>query len=500
MFKNALIILAFLLITSKPGSAAPPLFHEDFAVLTDVLSLIQNDYIFVTDNWILLEGAISEIEKNRDGQKIVEQKNDKTMTIALPDGKKITVDHEGIRNDDLILIEILADVCYALADEFPAPENIIYTAIGGIVRTLDPHSSFISPEVFKELQAEKKGDFRGIGIVISIEEGILTVVAPIEGTPAFNQGIRAWDQILRIDNEPTDGLNLMEATKKIRGPKGTSVIISVWRDGWEAARDFTLVRDVIPLKSIRAKILEPGFGYIRVTRFLTDTSRNAVEAILDLGKETKLKGLVLDLRNNPGGLLDQALRLSDLFLEEGTIILTKGRIKQNNNTYTAIPGYQYDFPIVVLVNAGSASGTEVVAAAMQDNNRALIIGNQTFGKGSIQTVYPLKDGSALRITTSEFYTPKGVEIQQMGIIPDLVLESSKQEDIEREKDLAKAIPRKQTHRENRETIHIQLEQEKEDDVISLAVDILKKTPSGKYEDLLATAKNMKDTIMHEAPR
>lgn len=301
-------------------------------------------------------------------------------------------------------------------------EQVIQGAIKGMLASLDPHSSYLKPESFQDLQIETQGSFSGIGIEITIKDGVIAVVSPIEGTPAFESGIQAGDKIIKIGETSTQDMSLMEAVDLLRGKKGTSVVISIHRAGWTELKEMTIVRDVIPLHSVKAKILQPGYGYIRITNFQAKTTRDTREALSKLMEKGKIDGLVLDLRNNPGGLLDQAVNISDLFLDKGLIVSTKGRIKDQNLEYYAhAGGPEYAFPIVTLVNQGSASASEIVAGALQDHKRALILGVQTFGKGSVQTVFPMNSGAGLRLTTARYYTPNGTSIQAKGITPDLVV-------------------------------------------------------------------------------
>lgn len=303
-------------------------------------------------------------------------------------------------------------------------QKLVEGAIKGMLNSLDPHSSFLKPEDFKELQVETKGSFTGIGIEVTIVDGILTVVSPIEGAPAFEKGLKAGDKILKIDNESTQDMNLMDAVKKLRGPKGTEVTISVFREGWTDLQEFVIVRDLIPLQSVKAKMLDSDYGYARITNFQAKTTRDLSDALKELAGKNTIKGLILDLRNNPGGLLDQAIRVSDLFLREGVIVTTQGRIADQNYEYKAHSfGDHFDYPMIVLVNEGSASASEIVAGAMQDNKRALILGSQTFGKGSVQTIIPMPNGAGLRLTTARYYTPNGTSIQAKGITPDIVVAS-----------------------------------------------------------------------------
>ena len=319
-------------------------------------------------------------------------------------------------------------------------EEIIEGAIKGLLTTLDPHSSFMKPDDFKELQVETKGSFSGIGIEIAIRDGMLTVVSPIEGTPAFKKGLKAGDKIVKIKDEPTKDLSLMEAVKRLRGTKGTKVTISIHRKGWRDLKEVTIVRDVIPLHSVKSRWQEPGYPYIRITNFQSKTTKDLKKTLKEFSNKEEIKGLLLDLRSNPGGLLDQAVKVSDLFLKNGLIVSTKGRLKEQNMTYKAhSSGVHYDFPIVVLVNEGSASASEIVAGALQDHKRALILGAQTFGKGSVQTIIPMNNGAGLRLTTARYYTPSGTSIQAKGITPDIIVPTPvfTREEIEEEKKVKK---------------------------------------------------------------
>ncbi len=342
-------------------------------------------------------------------------------------------------------------------------QELIYGAIQGMLSNLDPHSSFLKPDDYKELQIETKGSFTGIGIEITIRDGVLTVVAPIEGTPAWKAGLKPGDKIIKINGKPTKNMSLMEAVKLLRGPKGTKVTISILRKGWTELKDITLVRDVIPIKSVRYQTIEPGYGYVRISNFQEKTPRELVQALSRLEKENNpMKGLILDLRNNPGGLLDAAVKVADEFIDQGLIVYTEGRIKQQNMRFEATPNRRkHPYPIAVLVNEGSASASEIVAGALQDHHRAIIVGMPTFGKGSVQTIIPLPDGSAIRITTAQYYTPSGRSIQAKGIEPDVMvplLDPSCLKKVEkhhpiREKDL-------EGHLENHQTNSEQKDQEK----------------------------------------
>ncbi len=301
-------------------------------------------------------------------------------------------------------------------------QETIEGAIKGLLTSLDPHSSFLKPDDFKELQVETKGSFSGIGIEITVKDDVLIVVSPIEDTPAFEAGIEAGDKIVKIEGEFTKDLSLIEAVKKLRGPKGSEVTISVHREGWIDLQEFVIVRDVIPIHSVRSSVLEPGYGYIRITNFQRNTAQDLQNSIESLVAENTLKGLVLDLRNNPGGLLDASVKVVDIFMDEGLIVSTKGRLKDQNMEFSAhAGGPEYNFPIVILINSGTASASEIVAGALQDHKRALILGTQSFGKGSVQTIIPMADGAGLRLTTARYYTPSGISIQATGIIPDVLV-------------------------------------------------------------------------------
>ncbi len=297
-------------------------------------------------------------------------------------------------------------------------------AIKGMLATLDPHSSFMKPDDFKELKMETTGAFTGIGIEITMKDSVLTIVSPIEGTPGSKMGLKAGDKIIKIGDEPTKDMTLMEAVKRLRGPKGSEVTISIHREGWSELKEMTIVRDVIPLHSVKARVLEPGFAYLRISSFQAQTTKDFKQALEEHLKKGAIQGLVLDLRNNPGGLLDQAVEISDIFVDDGVIVSTKGRLENQSMVFKAHnEGNSYGFPIVVLVNEGSASASEIVAGALQDHKRAVILGAQTFGKGSVQTVIPMNDGSGLRLTTARYYTPGGRSIQAKGITPDIMVAS-----------------------------------------------------------------------------
>ncbi|HAD04427.1 MAG: peptidase S41 [Desulfuromonadales bacterium GWD2_61_12] len=341
-----------------------------------------------------------------------------------------------------LFTDVLAIVRRSYVEEVPMKE-LMYGAIDGMLATLDPHTSFMPPELYKEMKIETKGEFAGLGIEVTTRDAIITVVTPIEDTPAFRVGMQAGDKILRIDDRFTRDLDIAEAVKLMRGEKGSTVTLTVMREGFEKPREFVLVREVIKVKSVKAKTLEDGFGYVRVTQFQERTAEDLDVALGKIAKEngTVVKGLVLDLRNNPGGLLDQAVRVSDLFLSSGLIVYTEGREEGSQMKFSAHQkGTEPSYPMVVLINGGSASAAEIVAGALQDQGRAVVLGTQSFGKGSVQTIIPLSDDSGLRLTTARYFTPKGTSIQARGIVPDIVVNPVEFKELEepghyREKDL-----------------------------------------------------------------
>ncbi|MEK6815003.1 MAG: S41 family peptidase [Nitrospirota bacterium] len=345
-----------------------------------------------------------------------------------------------------VFTEVLSLVQKNYVDEVKTKE-IVYGAIRGMLNTLDPHSAFMKPEQYKEMQVETKGEFGGIGIQIGIKDAMLTVIAPLEGTPADKAGIRAGDKIVKVDGKSTKDMTLTEAVEKMRGPKGTQVTLTILRDEFAAPKDFTITRDIIKIQSVRHKDLGDGVGYIRITQFQERTSEDLGKAVAKM-KEAKVTALVLDLRNNPGGLLNQAVEAADFFLPpKRLVVYIKGRRGDKDEFFTREEETFQGIPIVILVNEGSASASEIVAGALQDWGRAVVMGTQTFGKGSVQTVLPLTDGSGIRLTTAKYYTPKGRSIQNTGIAPDILVDAEGREpevaaavDRPREKDLERHLP------------------------------------------------------------
>jgi len=302
-------------------------------------------------------------------------------------------------------------------------EKLVQKAVQGMVGSLDPHSALLPPEAFEELQIGTHGEFGGIGIVITMQKGLLTVISPIEGTPAYKAGIKAGDKIIKVDDKLTKDMMLWEAVKLMRGPKGEPVVITIIREGAPKPIDFKLVRDIIPVLSVKSMLIKPGYGYIWITNFQDNTTDELKKALEELESgDVPLKGLVLDLRDNPGGLLNQSISVSDLFLEKGKIVSIKGRLKKHTQIFRAHTNKtKREYPVVVLINGGSASASEIVAGALQDHKKAIIVGTTSFGKGSVQTVETLRDGYGLKFTIARYYTPSGRSIQAQGIIPDILV-------------------------------------------------------------------------------
>ena len=313
-------------------------------------------------------------------------------------------------------------------------KDLLEYAIKGMLSGLDPHSAYLDPEEFKEMRIGTDGKFGGLGIEVSMENGFVKVISPIDDTPAERAGIKAGDVIVRLDDTPVKGMTLNEAVKIMRGEPGTDILLTVVREGEEGPLKITITRDIIRIKSVRSRTLDPGYGYIRISQFQSATGTSMRKQLSELKKENggELKGLVLDLRNNPGGVLNASVSVADAFVSKGKIVYTEGRVKDSLLTFNASPNdLLKSAPIVVLVNGGSASASEIVAGALQDQKRAIIMGTKTFGKGSVQTIMPMNNGAALKITTARYFTPSGRSIQAEGIEPDIEveqLEVSKKED------------------------------------------------------------------------
>jgi carboxyl-terminal processing protease len=388
------------------------------------------------------------------------------------------VNAQGTYEDLRSFVDVLNVIKKNYVDEVKT-KDLVSGAIKGMLSSLDPHSGYMSPEAFKEFQVETKGEFGGLGIQISMKDGILTVIAPIDDTPAYKAGIKAGDKILKIDSESTKSMSIQDAVSKMRGPKGKPVTLNVFREGWTEPKDFPIVRDIIKIKSVKSKMLKDDIGYVKLTQFQEMTSEDLAKALKDL-KEKGMKSIILDLRNDPGGLLNSAVDVAGQFLPpKRLVVYIKGRTGDKIEYLTEGDDPSYtDLPMVVLVNQGSASASEIVAGALKDWNRAVIVGVQTFGKGSVQTLIPLSDGAGLRLTTAKYYTPSGVSIQNVGITPDIVVKLEAKDgkgiSVIREKDLEGHLQNEKNIQAPVDEDKVPLEVSEKDDLqLQRAIDALK---------------------------
>ena len=348
---------------------------------------------------------------------------------SLAVGQGVLAERSGEGTLPLEDLRTFTEVFARIKNDYVEPiedKALLEYAIRGMLSGLDPHSSYLVPDDYQELQAGTSGEFGGLGIEVGMEDGFVKVIAPIDDTPAQRAGVEAGDLVIRLDDTPVKGMSLAEAVKVMRGAPGTDIVLTIVREGVDRPLRITITRDVIQVTSVRSRPLEPGYGYIRISQFQLRTGESLRESIGKLREEAGeegLKGLVLDLRNNPGGVLNAAVSVSDAFLDKGIIVYTEGRMDDAKLTFSAKGSDVLDgIPLVVLVNAGSASASEIVAGALQDHGRAVIMGEKTFGKGSVQTILPLGNGSALKLTTARYYTPSGTSIQARGIVPDIKLD------------------------------------------------------------------------------
>ena len=349
-------------------------------------------------------------------------------------------------------------------------KKLIYGAIKGMLRELDPHTNFMSPEIFKDFETETTGEFGGLGIEISVQNGVLTIISPIEDTPAWEAGIKAGDKVIAVDGHSTKGLSLVEASQLMRGKLGSKVILRIVRESEEEPKDITIVRGSVKIKSVKYTDLGDAYGYIKITSFIEKTSKDLEKTIeAHLKNNKKIDGLIIDMRRNPGGLLDQAVKVSDMFLKEGAIVSTIGRNKKEKEVSSATKKGKYtDFPLIILVNEYTASASEIVSGALQDNKRALIVGQRTFGKGSVQSVVKLGDGSGLKLTVARYYTPNGISIQAEGIRPDIEIE-----DVDPEA-FAKSVLKSKITREKDIAGHLRGDREKDTEKAQKKVDLTPK--------------------------
>ncbi len=356
----------------------------------------------------------------------------KDATISDPSKKDTTVNNEEDKKTDANResryknLELFQKVLYFIENNYVDEvdnEKLVHGAIKGMLSELDPHSSFLNKEVFEDMKEDTSGKFGGLGIEVTVKNNLLTVIAPIEDTPAWNAGVKAMDRIVKIDGDSTKDMSLQEAVTKMRGKKGSKITLSIYREGLDDLKELTIQRDVIKIKAVKYELLEKGYGYVRLASFNQNAAEDVKKSIAKLEKSAKLKGLILDLRTNPGGLLEQAVDVSSLFVEKGVIVSTKGRSKDKMEIKYARKGdARSDFHIVVLVNTSTASAAEIVAGALQDHKRAVIMGQPTFGKGSVQTVLEIGDDMGLKLTIARYFTPNGTSIQEKGVKPDILLE------------------------------------------------------------------------------
>ena len=326
-----------------------------------------------------------------------------------------------------LLGEVLEKVQDEYVDEIDQAEVMDF-AINGILQSLDPYSAYMNPKIYEEMQTETSGEFGGLGIEVSMEAGVVKVISPIDDTPASRVGVKAGDYIVRINGEQVQGKTLMEAVNLMRGPVGSPIEITIRRKGLKKAKIFTIIREIIEIKSVISKLIDNEIGYLRLRAFNENSSNQLKGEISKLEKNNKLVGYILDLRNNPGGLLSQAVRISDFFLDDGEIVSTRGRKSRENRKFFAKKGDRIKGkPLIVLINNGSASAAEIVAGALQDQKRAVLLGEATYGKGSVQSIIPLRNKGAIRLTISKYYLPSGKSISEVGVTPDIRVEEEDEE-------------------------------------------------------------------------
>lgn len=348
------------------------------------------------------------------------------LTLAIGHSVYALKDDQDIPFEDLqafteVLSRIKSDYVEGVDDK-----SLIEDAIRGMLNGLDPHSAYLNVSEFADLKIGTTGQFGGLGIEVSMENGFVKVISPIDDTPAARAGVQAGDLIIKLDDKQVKGMTLNEAVKIMRGKPNTDIRLTIVRQNEPKSLVITITREIIRVKSVKNRMLEPGYGYVRITNFQSRTGTDLLKAISDLQKEATLEGLILDLRNNPGGVLTGAVKVSDAFINDGLIVYTEGRIDDSSHRYPATPGDSLNgAPMVVLINGGSASASEIVAGALQDHNRAIIMGTKSFGKGSVQTIQELRNGSAVKLTTARYFTPNGRSIQARGIVPDIRLKTLK---------------------------------------------------------------------------
>ncbi len=390
------------------------------------------------------------------------EKNPSSPVETSPQQQK---NEEEILADTYQQLEIFSNVLSIIEGHYVEevePAQIIKGAIEGLLQSLDPHSSYLSPEDFKDLQEETSGQFSGIGIEVTVQDNKLTIIAPIANTPAEKAHLKAGDIIVAIDGKPTREIGVYKAIEKLRGKRGTSVLLSILRKGWTTPREFTITRANIALHSVETKTLQSGLLYAKITSFKKSTSLELRKQLNLFAQKAPIEGVILDLRNNPGGLLEQAVDVVDIFLNQGVIVSTRGRQEDQNSIFSAHNNSKNtEYPLVILINEGSASAAEIVAGAIQAHRRGILVGTKSFGKGSVQTIIPLPDGAGIRITTAKYYTPDDISIQAVGITPDIIVPMQEESENDKEADTSSAQESTLPHHLPREKPVVQQVQNKE---------------------------------------
>ncbi len=409
------------------------------------------------------------------------------LSVSLVAGLKYGVAKDKPADDFYQQIELFTDTMTVIRSDYveePKTKDLIYGALKGMLASLDPHSQFMDPDTYNEIKVETEGSFGGLGIEITIKDDLLTIISPLDGTPAQKAGLKPGDKIIKINGELTRDITLVEAVKKLRGKPGTKVVLTILREDAGKLMEVELTRDIVRIESVKDGImLDDHVGYIRISEFQENTGHDLEQALKKLELQ-KMEGLILDLRNNPGGLLDVSAEVAEKFIPIGSMVVyTKGRVKSQDLEFKSkFASPRLDFPMVVLINDGSASASEIVAGALQDHGRAILMGLKSFGKGSVQTVIPLKDGSALRLTTSKYYTPKGRSIHGLGIMPDIIVEpepAPKETEEEKPKnqkseEIFKKAEKPEPEKENNpDPSDAKLKELKQDNQVARALDLLK---------------------------